>query len=332
LNGPDTEVAPELTVFPVPFLGYSSRLNKYVVTGLAFIPLAAGGAAFRDVKILGGNDIVVKSTSLEISGGFSADIISEVLTVGVALRTTFASQSSEIPTPAPDGQSLLIAKSKSSGMNTSGVHAGIYYRPWKEMRLGLSYRPRITIETKGKASLFSPSPSGTDMEIPGSETEFSAIFSVPHRIKLGIAYSLLNDKLLISTDVKMLMYKAASKETITILRTPKGDVAQVTPLNWRNNIGLGIGVEYAIHPLVSVRAGYGVTSSSVPSEVHNAFTPSPQASRTFDAGAGLHLGRFDVDLGALFGIGGGYLVPPNAFRGEYSSQSLVMGLSGTYHN
>jgi long-chain fatty acid transport protein len=316
LDGPDTEVSPTVAVIPVPFFGLGYRLSDHVVVGLSATPLAAAAAAFEDVKAFGGHDVVAVTSIVEFAPGASFQVNKD-LTLGVAWRLSYLLQKQELPTLVQD--QFVITKNTASELNTSGLHLGLQYRPSKTVQLGLSYRSKVSGETSGTTST------------AGVDAAYSSSYSLPHRLKLGAAYSLLNEKLLVSLDMKFMFYRDSHDHLVTIVNTPSGDIATVTPIKWEDAAGIGIGAEYAVNPMFTVRAGYSLVSSAVPSESVSSFTPLSTPTYSFHVGGGLHFERIDVDLGAAYAASGGYQAPPNAFRGMYEGAGALVALSGTYH-
>jgi len=316
LNGPNTSVESDPSTVPLFLLGGAYRLSPRFVVGLAAYTTGGFGGTYETPggtlkAVLGGMEV---SPTLTYS-------ITEALAVSAGYRVTYAFQELEqpgIPMVAP-GVKLDL-----SGTNFAGFSAGVYFRPIERLKLGLAYRSKVTVELDGTTT-FEPPPEAA------AELETTSEFAFPHAFKLGAAFEILEDSLILAVESRYLMHAEANEQIVT--ETPMGETVQA--LEWEDSISFGLGVEYFALPILPLRAGYLVTMSATPEERPAPFFPAPGPLQSVHLGAGVRLPSIDLDLGGFYSWGGKDVanpadapaVPP----GEYTMQVAAISASVTYH-
>jgi len=324
LNGPQTSVKSDASIFPLFLVGGAYRVTDRLVLGMAVFPSAGFGSVYKGVATPAGSvDLEQKVSVFEATPSLSFAITKQIA-VGVAWRITHTSQSAEqlapIPGPTPTMGKLEVDM---SGTSYAGAHFGLFARPTKTTRMGLTYRNRFTTHLEGTVSMAGQSNSAS-MDLP-----------MPHNFRFGVAQELFDKKLLLVAELKRSLYAEANKEFVTTIQTPMGDQKMVIPLDWRNTWTAGFGAEYWLSKSWAARIGYSAAQSATPESRPSYYLPAPALMHTLHAGAGLRLGEFDIDAGGFYSFGGKDLTPaqtspqdPNP--GRYESTFAMGSLSVTW--
>jgi long-chain fatty acid transport protein len=316
VNGPGTSSDSVSSIVPLFLVGGAYRINDRIVIGLA--AYATGGFGTK-YELAGPGISKLQLGAFEISPGIAVALTKE-LSLGVGYRASYMMQQADAkmpaPPPAPAG-TLLDSKLDLSGTNFLGFDAGVYYRPIKPLRVGLSYRSKVTTDLSGTT------------KVAGQSIDTTSEFSFPHAFKIGGAYEIIDDTLLVAADVKYLLHAEANKETV--IKTPVGNTTQV--LDWKDSISAGLGVEYVVNALIPVRAGYRLTTSATPKDRPGPFFTPPGVLHSVHAGVGLKLQHIDVDVGGLYAWGKEDATAPKppALPGTYSMKTIMGAASVTYH-
>jgi long-chain fatty acid transport protein len=312
LRGPSTEVESESTIAPFFLVGGAYRLSEQLVIGLGFFGAGGFGADYKDFgKIVLGQLELAPAVSYALTKEFS---------VGLEYRISYALQESDVP--ADPANPALRAKTEMSGISFLGAHVGVYYRPIEPLRLGASYRSKVTTDLEG------------DLTTPFGTVGIKSEFSSPHQFKVGAAYQLIEKMLLLVLDVRYLLHSEANKELV-IESTEGPPLRQVQRLDWENAVVAGIGAEFMATETVPLRVGYSLTKSATPKDGPSPFFLPPGLVHTAHVGAGLRLSTLDIDLGAFYAHGGEDVAAnpgrPDVFPGHYGVDIYAAALSVTYH-
>jgi long-chain fatty acid transport protein len=317
LVAPNTSVKADGTFFPLFLAGAGFRLSDQIVAGLAVYPTAGMGSTYS--KAFGGQDLSFSVAQFEASPAVSFKII-DGLSLGLSYRITYSRQSMHQPAmpPATAPTDLTL-----DGFNFFGIQAGLYFRPLDSVRLAFTYRSRVDSTLSG----------GTEMG--GVKFDTESQFNSPHRFRLGASISPPGVPLLFAADVRYSLYADSNQTQEVIVKTPMGSMTTLQRLDWKNTLGLGLGVEYTIVPLVAARIGYSMTQSATPESTANPFAAPPGALHAGHLGLGLKLPMVDLDAGGSYGIANRTINPsPSTMMvlpGEYKMTSLLFSLSATYH-
>lgn len=326
---------------PLPFLGGAYRIFDRVVIGAAIYPVIGSGthAKYRPAPDEFPDLEVVNKASLGfIEGSVPISVrILDNLSFGASWRMTYMIQKVDtVPEAGPptgilrdlDGNPVR-AKIDLTGFSFTGFQLGLLYRPIPALRLGLSYRSKVTVDGEGETTTTDPL-SGNTLVIPTMQS-----FSDPHAIRAGFAVTLLEDKLLLAGDFKYLMYSEAFKtiNTTTVQNGVSSTNVQVT--NWIDAYNIQLGAEYQLSDLVSVRAGYIMATTATPDDYALAFMAPPGNSHLGSIGLGLKvLESLNVDTAFAY-VSAGHRVARatefNAGVGRYVSNAFQFALSLTYH-
>jgi long-chain fatty acid transport protein len=210
-----------------------------------------------------------------------------------------------------------------SGWSFLGAQLGLFYKPIDPLRLGLSYRTKVTADLDGETT--APSPMGEVSLDTTSE------FSTPHKFTLGASYD-VNEKLLLALDAKYILYADSNKELSTTTTIPMvGEQTQTIPFDWKNVFGVAVGAEYHIVSSVPLRLGYNLSTSATPEETAGIFVTPPGLVHGFHAGAGLDLKNWAFDIGGAYAIVGSDVDDSTqGFAGHYAMNVMILSLGATY--
>jgi long-chain fatty acid transport protein len=322
LAGPYTKIDNTSGFSPVFIAGGAYRLGRGFVAGMAIYPVSALGATYEKVRELGGFDVKTSLYSIDFSPGVSYEI-NDYISVGAAWRISYTSLSLQQPGLPPGGMAPVQIEQSATGVSFLGAHLGALVRPTNRMRIGLTYRSKMTTDLSGTTKL---GPTELDAETK---------FSWPHQLRAGLAYNFLEDgSLLLSVDARYIFYKESNKR-LTVSQelngTPVPD--QTLELGWRDSVIFGAGGEYLLDGTYAFRAGYGVQRSQISPKRPNYTATPPTLIHSIHAGAGLKLAHWDVDLGGFFDFASKTVDTPqpgSGNPGEYKTSGLALALSGTF--
>ena len=218
-----------------------------------------------------------------------------------------------------------------SGWGIPGVLLGVHYRPIPELSLGAVYRSKARIEMDGRTNLFiGPRPS----RFPTSTTWY-----VPHMMRFGAAGHLLDERLLLTAELRVQMHGEANRSQAFVV---EGFDDLTAPFDWNTVIGVVAGVEGWVTEGFALRTGYSSSNSATPRHTTTQFTPPPTYLHAVYLGAGMQRGHFEADLAWNWGFGdarvrpedGGACEPGARIKvgcpGRYAVDSFYLALSVTY--
>lgn len=317
LNGDQTSVRSDFSVYPLFLAGAAYRLLDRVVVGVAAYPIAGFGSGYSKVSSLGGQDLNLGILFIEATPTVAITVV-EHFSIGLGYRITYARESSHGPVGSGTIEDQVL-----TGTNFAGLHAGMHYQPDPDWQFGLTYRSQVTTSLSGNTTLSNS--QGTQV-VPTNSS-----FSSPHAFRFGVSHGLLGGKALIALDLKYLLYSIANKQLV--ITNPSGSTT--TPLNWKNVLSASFGAEYRVNDWIALRAGYAISQSATPDSTASYFTVPPGVINSFHAGAGFSYSNWDVDLGGLYAFVGKDNVQPSqaaqTWSGRYHLDTLILALSASFH-
>jgi long-chain fatty acid transport protein len=327
---------------PLPFLGGAYRLFDRVVLGIAAYPVIGQGtsAQYRPAPDEFPNLIATNKASLgllEAAEALSIRVLDN-LSVGMTWRITYMTQSVSTPVPLNNMITGVLSNAEHTtatnadisvtGLNLLGFQFGVLYKIIPSLRLGLTYRTKVVVDGTGTTT----TKIGTSAVVLDTRTNFTS----PHTFRAGLAWTTLNDRLLIAADFKYLMYAESWKNTETTIFMNGVPNKMVRPVNWKDCFNVQLGAEYALGSVVKVRGGYIMATSATPKDYAQQFMAPPGISHLVGGGVGLKV-HDNVNIDAA----GAYVVlqsridtatPNNGGVGIYASHAVELSLSATYHN
>jgi long-subunit fatty acid transport protein len=311
ISGPNTELSSSGAPFLLFLAGASYRVADRVVVGLAAYPVAGFGATYP--RVINGQDATLTAFAVETSPGVSFAVTPD-LAIGVAYRVTYTGLQTGAPLLSTyEHQSV-------SGLNFLGAQVGALYRPAAPLRLGFSYRTKISTDLSGATSF-------NGMSLPTTSS-----IAWPHQFRAGAALSLLDGALLCAVDGTYSMFSDSTQQLAIVEQYPAGPQTTTQPLDWVDAFGVGLGVQYRIVPQLALRIGTSVGRSSTGERAAAYFFVPPGIAQTFHAGAGLRLDRWAFDVGAYY-ESHSRDVPDDTIAnpGRYAVHGAAASVSATYH-
>jgi long-chain fatty acid transport protein len=329
----------------LPFAGAAFRLTERIVIGAAAYPVIGQGAQaeYRPAPDEYPNTYAINKVSMGlVEAGVPVSIkILDNLSVGLMWRITYMTQSINVPLDTfapPAGISFNRAEGtpintelKTTGVNFAGAQVGILYKPLSNLRLGLTYRSKVVVDGTGSNVI---SLAGNSMQLEARNN-----YTNPHMFRAGLAWSVLNDKLLIAADFKYLLYAEAYKEiqTTTVMNTAMGPKESVNnrPLYWKDAFTVQLGAEYKLSEAFRARAGYILATSATTPDYALSYMAPPGSSHLVGGGLGIRvIDNLNVDVAAAYVVLSSFVDKAtmyNAGVGTYASHGAEVSLSAAYH-
>lgn len=322
---------------PLFFIGAAYRVLDRVVVGAAVYPLLGMGtqAEYRpSPDLLPKLNIRTESAAGLLEVGIPVSVrILDNLSIAAMWRVSYMTQSATQPV-SPDGMirdasgNPIYAKLDVNGWNLGGLQLGVFYKPVPSLRFGFTYRSKVAVSGTGTTTTTNPA-DGMTLKL-----DTRAPFTNPHIFRGGVAWTTLQDKLLIAADFKYLLYAEAYKSITTTVVMNGAAMDNVTVTKWQNAYAVQLGAEYAAFDEVSFRAGYTMVMSATPKDYAKAGMAPPGASHGFAVGVGAHvIDNISVDIALeyiAYSVKVDKATPDNAGVGTYASNSGQFGVSATY--
>lgn len=304
---------------PFMFVGGAARIHERVTVGLGVYLATGFGGGYSDVRCLsyqerfGGGDCeqsdyagrldppVDQSVTLfiaELAVPVQVSLLPN-LSLGVALRLPWGRQrvvaTQDFPNGNPDRSGTFVtAEQAVDGFGIPGVLAGLTYRPIPALTLAFSYRSQVHVDMTGT----------TEVPLVPSRPlvfETTTRWYVPHMVRVGAAYRLWHNRLLIGGEFKVQMHARANREQFFDLDSPIANT--VARFDWKN-VYLGtLAMELYATPYLPVRIGATFGRSASVGETLTPFSPPPGLQYGVYGGLGYEFGGYDLDF--AFGWGGG---------------------------
>jgi len=326
---------------PLPFIGGAYRLFDRVVVGAAVYPVIGQGAQaeYRPSPEMYPNSIAKVDVAMGlIEAGIPVSIrLLDNLSLGIMWRMTYMTQSVSTPLPskAPPGAvidtstgQVVNADIKVTGMNFTGLQLGLFYKPLPSLRLGFSYRAKVTVDGSGTTT--------TKLGTSAIVLDTTQGYSNPHAFRAGLAWTGIDDKLMLAADIKYLMYAEAFKELGTTTAMPgKPPSTAYTKAYWKDSVSVHLGAEYKVTDGIAARLGYALVTSATTADYALSYFAPPGNAHQFLGGVGIKiLDSLSMDIAA------GYVVltsmVPNATEwnagaGIYGSHTFMVSETITFH-
>lgn len=244
--------------------------------GLAVYPVASGAAEYRTQFV--GMDAIDKTRLVffEASPALSYTLPGG-LSLGLGYRVTYATLE-RVQGFADDPQ---VFDFELTGLDYTGVRAGLQWRPTKGVALGLVYRHRIDVEVTADEAV-----AAADVR------DASTTLTLPGKLGVGARYDI--GAFAFALDMELGFNSQNDVSVISGTRTDGvlGDDGNAkveavdNVFDWQDSVTARIGAQYLVAPAWPVRVGYiydgQVSSKAYPS----AFGTPPAASHSVTLGAG----------------------------------------------
>lgn len=301
---------------PVPAFGLIVPLTDKIKFGIGAYGVAGMGVDYAQNLYSG---VTYTSYSqMRFAPGLSYKINDRV-SIGAVLNVMYATM--EFNAASGFGQSPHMGAS-SFGY---GATFGILVKPIDMLQIGLAY------ETK---SIFQ------DFEFNTSSGVDKIEFNQPQSATLGIGIQPVKD-LLIGFDVQWIRWSETNGENLPEYKQNSSG-AMPWNLDWSDQFVYKVGVQYTVHPMVTLRAGYNYGKMPLNSDraFENLAFPAV-AEHHFTAGIGLNFTKnLTLNIGGTYSpeaklTGSNSAYPPSgqaisSYETKMSQYSLEMGLAYTF--
>ena len=248
--------------------------------------------------------------------------MSESLRLGISLRPPYAAQEVATHQEVATGNWQPVEQSI-AGFGNPGLLLGALYQPTERLRFGFAYRTKVTIPMTGstRVALVGPEPANFDTRTS---------WNVPHMVRLGAAWTALEERFLLSAELRAQFHQEANDEQAFEILTDRGTtlLTLTAPFKWRNVYGGMIGAEYWLTRYLPVRLGFSVARAATPDETVSTFTPPPGVQTALYAGLGLNTETLRVDVGGAY-ANAEHTVSESA-EGCAAGAQVKVGCAGTY--
>jgi len=272
---------------PLFLVGAAYRVAEPVTFGFGVYPVAAAAGEYKLLSAPLGNMAGVpyidktRLVFLEFSPGVSVELM-KGLYLGAGYRVTMTTLERVRGNEADPREFNFEV----SGVDATGVRAGVQYRPSDNFSVGLVYRHRIDPELKAD------SVRAVHLMRDGRTT-----FVLPS--KLGVGVSGKMERLHGALDVEYGFYSQNTTSTLTAERLDIVKTEQVVNyFEWQNAITGRVGLEYLLGPesQIPVRVGY-IFDGKVGNRMYpTAFGTPPAPSHALTAGAGYRGEKWQTNL------------------------------------
>jgi hypothetical protein len=302
---------------PVGLVAASWRLTPKLVVGIGAQPTAGAGV---DYHLAGGAELKGLFEVIELDVGASY-ALAENFWIGAAYRPSYFSASLTEPTPTPTNP-IASTKLSLSKFDPAGAIVGVHYTPEPDTNLALVYRTRLTSEIDGTAT----TPFGT--------FDATSHFASPDKVTLGIDHHFLDNTLLLSAQVELILYGALPGTTNSTVKTPAGTQVMPVVADDKTIYETQVGAEYWVLPkCFAVRAGLYFGPDENRAEHIGAINPNIGYAVAPTAGLGVRLGPWNVDASVNWQIRHGETVDSTTGGnpGRYTTGGVIAGAGAVLH-
>jgi long-chain fatty acid transport protein len=193
--------------------------------------------------------------------------------------------------PADPAQAFFGTKLDDMDAVDAGVKVGAMVRPTRRLTLGAAYTSQVDLELDGGKLVSNQTAAGFGKVTYRDVTLAGA--SQPQELGVGVALQ-TTETLLVSAELTWLDWSRAAKRSRLRARDPDRPAATPviesdTPLDWRDQYVIALGLAYDLTERTVLRAGYNYGRNPIPDDTLNPLLPNI-AEHHLTAGAGYRLG------------------------------------------
>jgi long-chain fatty acid transport protein len=297
---------------PVPAFGLIIPINDKFRFGIGAYGVAGMGVDYA--SNLYSSVTYTSYSQMRFAPGLSYKI-NDIVSVGAAINIMYATM--EFNAASAMGQQPHMGAS-SFGY---GATIGVLVKPIDMIQIGLAY------ETKSYFQDFSfNTAAGTD----------KIEFNQPSTATLGLGLKPIKN-LLVGFDVQWIHWAETNGQNLPKY-TANASSAMPWNMDWSDQFVYKVGVQYTVHPMVALRAGYNYGKMPLNSDraFENMAFPAV-AEHHFTAGVGLNLtDHFTINIGGMYSptakISGSNIMQQGivSYETEMSQYSIDMGVAYTF--
>ncbi len=261
-------------VYPLPYTAYSRRLDPESPWTLGFVIYGQGGMGvdFEGVRTLAGteDDLTANIQFARVSPTVSYRV-NDRFAVGVTVMLGYARTNFKLfpDTYSPGMDGLPGTMDDVVGMRIDGLssvgyaaRAGFHYRVNERLNLAFTYTTETALDFDD---------GDLTMNLGIAKVTYDARmknFTWPREAEAGFAFR-ATPKLTVAGDVKWINWSSAIEVVTVRGKNPDMPVPLAEPeirfaMNWNDQWVFALGLEYALNPAHTLRAGYNYGKSPVP--------------------------------------------------------------------
>ena len=225
---------------------------------------------------------------MDLSAGFSYQV-HPMVSVGAAINGQYIharltnTGMTQVQHPAAGAVSVPTVNDMEGDDTGVGYMLGLTFSPRKDIRLGASYRSKVSHELEGDLKV------GT--AFGGKEMDIHAKLTTPELVLLSAAYD-VNDKLTLSATARWTKWQRFDKLDILSGNLPLSSTTE----NWKNTWFYSIGADYKVNDNWTVRFG-GAYDETVINSPYDRTVRVPDGRRLFASiGLSYAVGNWQYDL------------------------------------
>lgn len=270
----------------VPHFGFATHLWNNVYFGIAaYIPYglhikweddtSKNSAAYNGFESYYVRGVVTPTIAIKLTDKLSVGL-------GISFGRSDAGTQRRIYAPSiPSLNGRVIKGDLHDDFNIS-FNAGILYKLYDNLSLGLTYRSKTNTDFEGTVEV-----KGVD------KVDASTSIDHPDQLQFGVKYK-PNKRLTLTADVVWTNWSQIHGYTVKFKRPLLGKTEEDFPRDWKDTRQLRLGVEYKWNEFLTLRGGYFYDPSPIPDHTFDMLWPDAD-KKTYSVGAGLHFGRLTVD-------------------------------------
>jgi len=270
----------------VPHFGFATHLWSNIYFGIAaYIPYglhvkweddpSKNSAAYNGFESYYVRGVVTPTMAIKLTDKLSVGF-------GISFGRSDAGTQRRIYAPSiPSLNGRVIKGDLHDDFNIS-FNAGILYKLYDNLSLGLTYRSKTNTDFEGTVEV-----KGID------KVDASTSIDHPDQLQFGVKYR-PNKRLTLTADVVWTNWSQIHGYTVKFKRPLLGKTEETFPRDWKDTRQLRLGIEYKWNEFLTLRGGYFYDPSPIPDHTFDMLWPDAD-KKTYSVGAGLHFGRLTVD-------------------------------------
>jgi len=296
--------------------GAAYRINDILTAGLVLYSPSAGGMKFKRVNFgdftVPRNDFTGRLVFIEFGPGFALNLPYGIK-IGAVYRMHYVEQWSNVYDLNVPVVNNTYNNVHLSGLGFTGFKVGIQYNPIKPLHIGLMYRNRVKINTKGVIKI---NPVGSPVRL-GIAAKSAGRYN--DKISAGITYEIINSKLFLSFDYGLDFYSNYLTTTVRTIFSKN-----VVPVKTKDVHSFRLGIEIFATEKLPIRFGAIYSTPHGNETYHNVLSSgAPGANYTGSFGTGYKITEnMEINFSYSYMINKGSvgvenIVPTLVSTGEY---------------
>jgi long-chain fatty acid transport protein len=288
---------------PLPNFYASRALSDKAYVGMGFYAPYGLGIGWENPEEFVGRTVIQEQSlrTFFITPLAIALQLSDWLAVGVKVSLVPASVHLKKTLGAGDNGQVLFPASRYGSEGTAelagsafgvGFGLGAQAEPYKNVKLGLSYRSAVTLDFAGQVDFNLPKSVPTEIQAKFPDGDIRGLITLPHSFAMGLAWE--TNKLSIEAAANLTLWQSYDELKIEFVSGLPSE-STISPRDWEAAMTYRLGAEYQVLEMLSLRAGVIYDETPVPDST---LDPTlPDADRMIGTvGAGMKFGPMSADL------------------------------------